>query len=393
MMIKFNKILHFKKIFLPILFIGFISFTLIDKIFVITTDIKNSENKKKSSRPLLDINHLDNFPSKYEDYFNSNVSLRNYLLKHFNESVIRYLGKSPLPDKIVFGKDDWMFYGEKHLDVYRGIERFSKTELDEIKKELLYRYEYLKKRNIKYYFVILPTKYSIYPEYLKDNITRLYDNTLTDQFIESFEGKAPFKIIDTRKALIDAKKYNIRLFQKTDSHWNFAGGYFAYNCISQYLSKDFPEIKTKELSEYKIDSTWKIGGDISKMLGNEEEMKENMINLTPIVISDVKAGKKTGYDPKGFSIPIDYEVVWENPKYKKTKALIIRDSFTGYIIPFLYEDFAKSVFIFDRWEYGLNEEIIENEKPNIYMNIVLECHLKNILNNMSYNKVNQQNKN
>lgn len=362
-----------------------------DKIFSITHDISNSENRKIASKPVLDINHLDNYPLKYEDYFNTNFTLRNYFLKHFNAAVIKYLGKSPLPDKVIFGKGDWFFYGEKHLDVYRGIERFSAKELTEMKNELLYRYEYLKKRNIKYYFVILPTKFSIYPEYLQDDITRLYNNTITDQLIESFNGNIPFTLIDTRKALKEAKKYNIRLYQKTDSHWNYAGGYFAYHYISQFIKKDFPEVQTRELDEYKIDSNWIKGGDISKMLGSEDKMKENMIKLDLKEKSLVRIGAENHYDPKGFAVAEEYELVYINPKYKKPKGLIIRDSFTGYMIPYLNEDFAKSIFIFDRWEYGLNEDMIEKEKPDVFINIVLECHIKNILNNLSYNKVNQQN--
>lgn len=374
-----------KRYYLPVLFLAFIFFSLTDKMLNITKDIENSENKKATEKPEFDINHLDNFPSKYEDFFNSNFTLRNYFIKHFNQAVITYLGKSPLPDKVIFGKNDWLFYGEKHLDFYRGIERFTEDELLDMKKELFYRSEYLKKRGIKYYFIILPTKYTIYPEYFNNDIIRLYNNTLTDQLIDALGKNLPFTLIDTRKALIEAKKHNIRLFQKTDSHWNFAGGYFAYHYISQFLKKDFPEIKTMEINEYKIDSILQKGGDVAKMLGNEDKYKEIMIKLTPLH-SSVIEGKKTGYDPKGFSIPEDYEAVWINPKYKKPKGLIIRDSFTGYIIPYLYEDFAKSVYIFDRWEYGLNEEIIEKEKPDIFINIVLECHMKNILQHLSYNK-------
>ncbi len=375
-----------KRYYLPVLFIAFIFFSLTDKMLNFTKDIENNENKKATEKPEFDINHLDNFPSKYEAFFNSNFTLRNYFIKYFNQAVITYLGKSPLPDKVIFGKNDWLFYGDKHLDFYRGIERFEKDELIDMKKELFYRYEYLKKRGIKYYFIILPTKYTIYPEYLNDDIIRLCNNTLTDQLIDAMGKNLPFTLIDTRKALIDAKKYNIRLFQKTDSHWNFAGGYFAYHYISQFLKKDFPEIKIKEINEYKFDSVLQKGGDIAKMLGNEDKYKENFIFATPLY-SNVKEGKKSGYDPKGFPISMNpYELVYINPEMIKPKGLIIHDSFTEILIPFIKEDFAKSVYIFDRWEYGLNEDIIEKEKPDIFINIVLECHLKNILQHLSYNK-------
>ncbi len=360
-----------------------------DKIFSISHDIENAENRKAVEQPDFNINHLDNYPSKYEDYFNTNFSLRNYLLKYYNRAVVKYLGKSPLPDKVIFGKDNWLFYGENHLNTYRGLDRFTSDELEDIKKELFYRYEYLKKRNIKFYFVILPTKYSVYPEYLQNNITKLFNETITDQLIGYLGKKTPFPVIDTRQALIEAKKHQIRLFQKTDSHWNYAGGYFAYHLISQYLKIDFPEIITREFDEFKIDSNLVKAGDISKMLGTDDKEKEMMIMPVLKIESTTKIGKKHNYDPKGFSIPIDYEVVWTNPVYKKPKGLIIRDSFSGYLIPYLKEDFAKSVFIFDRWEYGLNEDIIEQEKPDVFMNIVLECHLKKLLNTLSYKKANQ----
>lgn len=356
---------------------------MIDKIFSVTHDIVNSENRIITENPHLDINHLDNYPEKYEKYFNDNFTLRNFFIKHYNAAVLKYLEKSPVPDKVIFGKNDWLFYGDYHLKTYRCSDHYTEEELIKIKNELLYRYNYLKQRNIKYYFVILPTKYSIYPEFVPDNITKLYDKTSTDQLIDTFGKDSPFPIIDTRSALLKAKKHNIRLFQKTDSHWNYAGAYFAYNMISEYLKKDFSEIKTLELSEFKVDSSWQNGGDLSKILSMTETIQENMIKLNPKYKTTVIKGEINNYNSEKSTIPQEFQNVFINSKYKKSTALIIHDSFTEYMIPFLSEDFHKSVFVLDRKGYGLNEDIIQNVNPDIFINIVLECHIKNILKNMS----------
>jgi hypothetical protein len=386
-----NKHKLYLNFLLPLVFIAIIFFVLIDKVFTITKDIPNSENRIPAKKPELNFNHLDGFPSKYEEYFNDNFTLRNLAIKQYNQSVIDYLKKSPVPGFVVFGKKDWLYYGEKHLGVYRCTEHYTTEELETMKKELLYRYEYLKKRGIKYYFVILPTKYTIYPEFVDERINKLSNKTITDQFIEAFDGKAPFRIIDTRSRILDAKKYNVRLFQKTDAHWNSAGAYFAYQLISENLKKDFPDIHTIDFEQYNIDSIWEKGGDLTKILGNNDIIKENQIYLKEKFKSQVFRGKEMGYDPKGFASKDDYEIVCINPKNSKhkLKGLIIRDSFTGFMVQFLQEDFYKSTYIFDRWEYGLNEEILEKEKPDVFMNIVVECHLKNFLKHLSHNKSEQ----
>ena len=370
----------------PILVLGLIYFVWAANVLSFTKDIESTENRKFAEKPQLNINNLDGFPKKYEKYYNDNFPMRNYLIQGYNNSIINYLGRSPLPEFVIFGKGDWMYYGEKHIKVYRGTEHYSKNEIEEIKKELLYRYEYLKKRGIKYYFVVLPTKYTIYPEFIPDNVTRLYNKTITDQLLEAFNGNAPFRLIDTRQALLDAKKHNVRLFQKTDAHWNSAGAFFAYQKISEYLTKDFPDkIETRKFEDYSVDSLWEKGGDLTKLLGTYEKSKEMQIYLRENFKSEVYRGKESGYDPKGFAAKDDYEIVCINPKQKnKLKGLVIRDSFTGFMVQFLQEDFYKSTYIFDRWEYGLNEEIVENEKPDVFINIVVECHLKNLLAHLSY---------
>jgi len=57
---------------------------------------------------------------------------------------------------------------------------------------------------------------------------------------------------------------------------------------------------------------------------------------------------------------------------------MIRDSFGSTLIPYLNEHFSESVYIFDMWNYCLNEDILFNEKPDIFIQTVVEPFISNI---------------
>jgi len=379
---KFN----FKNTFLPVLFLVLISFFFLNNIFSFTKDTENKENRTLLKAPPLDINHLDPFPVDYENYYNDNFKLRNFFISAYNLLYIKFYKKSPLPAKVIIGKDGWYFYNAIHGAAYRGLERFSEIELKDFKDELLYRNQYLKKRGIKYYFVIVPTKYTVYPEFIPDGISRFNTITMADQVMSVFKKDTAINIFDMRSVVVDAKKHNIRLYYKTDSHWNFAGGYFCYVNLIERMKKDFPQFQPIGLNNYTIDSVWQKGGDLSRMLGMDDVIKELNIRLTPRFKSTVIAGKKHHYNPGNFQDTSNFETVKLNPQLKGPKALIFVDSYNHGLENYVPQHFSKTVYIWDNWEYKLNEEIVESEKPDVVLTIIAECQLKVILQHMSHKK-------
>jgi hypothetical protein len=376
----------YNKIALPVIFLLIIFFFFLNYLFSFTQDIKNNENRMLATKPSFDINHLDDFPTNFENYYNDNFNPRNLFIKYYNILYKDYYKKSPIPDKVIFGKNDWYFFNGTHGSTYRGIDHFTSEELNDFRDELVYRRHYLEARGTKYYFVILPTKYSIYPEYLPDNILRFRKQTMADQVMEACGNNPEINILDMRKVLLDAKKHNLRLYQKTDSHWNYAGAYFCYHNLIENLNKDFPDMHPLEKDKFVIDSAWQEGGDLSKMLGLSNIVRELDVIFYPNFVTSVTKGKKQNYDPGSLAIPEDYEAVRVNPKLKGPKLLVMRDSYTWLLVNYLSEHFSKSVYIFDSWEYKLNEDIVEKEKPDVVISIVLECFLKNVVKNMSHKK-------
>ncbi len=374
----------FLNFFLSVLFIIIIFFVIIDKVFIITNDIKNSENRTLATIPILDINKLDAFPSNYENYFNDHFTFRNLIIRYYSYFNAVIIKKSPT-HKVIIGKNDWYFYNEIHGNAYRGILRFNKQELSEFRKEIYYRNNFLSKRGIKYYFVIVPTKYSVYSEYLPYYFKPLNPQTMADQITNLFKNDTNINIIDIRQAIRNAKiKTNLRLYYKTDSHWNFAGGFFGYQAIINYIKRDFPKIYQTKFEDYNIDSVEFAKGDLAKFLSLENILSENKIIFTPKFKSNVTNGEKHNYDCGNFKDTANFEKVKINKSSHGPKAIFVVDSYNHGLENFMPESFHKCVFIWDNWEYKLNENIVESEKPDAMFTIIAECQLKEILKNLSY---------
>ena len=82
--------------------------------------------------------------------------------------------------------------------------------------------------------------------------------------------------------------------------------------------------------------------------------------------------------PKYFSYPDNYEIVIVTNDKSLPKTLIIRDSYTNALMPFLSNSFSKSTYIWDSWKFKDNMEIVDSEKPDIVINIILEPFIVNI---------------
>lgn len=70
----------------------------------------------------------------------------------------------------------------------------------------------------------------------------------------------------------------------------------------------------------------------------------------------------------------DYEKRYKS-SVNNLKALIFRDSFSDAMIKFLKHSFGETVFI---WHYTLDKELIEKEKPDIVIQIIVERNIEQL---------------
>ncbi len=410
-----------------------ILFPALNDFFHIVNDIKSFENKKLSEKPELDINHLDPFPRAFEKYYDEHFNLRSLLVKNYN--ILHYkafgqlpqaptyvstsnndwrfdIGKSTIPSSdqsqnkneknvksdpsdqsqrmineiptstnVLIGKKGWLFMTGNEIDATCGKFHFTQDELEKIKTELLFRVKYLQKSNTQFYFFPVPVKSSVHSNKLPDHIVHYSNQTWGEQLL-SYLKNSEIKTINLYgRTLLSPKG---ETYYSMDNHWNSLGAFMASNKVLNRIHQDFPEVNSHKISEYKITYDFRNFGNVQSMAVGIDPTLDTVYIFTPL-----QGAKSIEVTPKGYPCTPGFPYCWDFEKRREVqgsnrpKILIISDSFGEYIFPFLAEEFSTSVKIFDSWQYGLNKEIIDAEKPDIVILMALEANLKHMLNTTS----------
>lgn len=373
----------FRSILISIVFLSILVFPILNGQFNFVRDIANNENRKLSEQPLLDYKHLDSYPHKYESYYNDNFPIRSLLVKYYAYNNLKIFKKSPIPESVIIGKNGWMYLAGREYESYKGINNLTNNELFLIKQELEYRKDYLAKRNCKFYFVVAPAKTSIYPENLENNDPSFKLNSWGEQLINYLNNHCKVKPIDVYTELRNRKSKEL-LYFKLDNHWNNIGGFYASNMVLKQMNNDDSSIHINNIKDFRIVKENRNIGNIVNMFPNVESFNDFSFELNKI-----KGYHAVDASLKGYKVPDKFDAeLFETRRVirgsKKKKLLIVSDSFGGYMFPFLAENFSVTEKIFDKWEYKLNESIVENEKPDVFLMIVLESNLRNIIKYRSF---------
>ncbi|MDY0281008.1 MAG: hypothetical protein RBR35_10660, partial [Salinivirgaceae bacterium] len=361
-------------------FIGLIAFPFVNQKLTLVKDIENTENRQAVAKPDFDIHHLDAYPSNFDKYYSDNFSIRQILIKQFNQLNLVVFKKSPLPDKVVIGKENWIFMGDNEVDSYQGKHRLNTHEMESMRIELEYRKQYLESKGCKFYFLIAPVKANIYPEFMPMNLFRFNKQSWGEQLIEYLNTNSEVKPIDIYDPLRQNKRHGL-MYHKLDNHWNKKGAFFAAQEVLNSIGKDISNVGTLSYSDYIIVDSISRKGNLTSMLSNTELFTDSIFEITPKDGFKSADHKKVGYPViSGFPYPWEYEFVREIPNSNKPKILIISDSYGANIFPYIAEGFSRSVKIFDSWQYKLNEDIVKSENPDVFLLIVLESNIRNLLN-------------
>ena len=367
-----------KEILISVAFMVILILPFADSLFHFVPEKENKENRVLKAKPEFDINNLDGFPEAFDLYYSDNFDLRNQFLLLNSKLKFQIFNVAPVKGKAFIGNNGWMYTTRLQMDTYMGNTLVDAKKLKEYYDIFEYRKNFLDSIDCKYYVVIAPIKTSIYPEFLPLSKRELNHETLTDQIVNLLDTVVGLTLLDLRPALREAKGV-VRLYHKTDSHWNDYGSFIAYQEIMNTLSFDFPSLSTNNISNFKIDSAKVNGLVLTNMMGIYEGVYENKITCKPTFNITSKKGTKSDYPViPYFGYQSEYEQVFVNINDTLPKLLMIRDSFGKTVIPYLNEHFSKSVYIFDGWHHEFNEEIVLNEKPDIYIQLVLEMFIPNI---------------
>jgi alginate O-acetyltransferase complex protein AlgJ len=368
-----------------VIFLIIIAFPFLNDLLKIVPDTGSTENRTMATRPEITLAGMEEFPTRYEEYFDDAFPFRARMVKYYNRYKIRLLQRSPFPDRVIIGDEGWLFTAGDEDAAFRNKDPFTPEELEAYRLELEYRTHYLQKLGCQFYFMIAPVKASVYHEYLPNHQYIPSHMTKGEHLLEYLKQHSTVKTIDVYPAIREAKTLGPVYFRQ-DTHWNELGAVYAADQALRVVQLDLPNAPPLGPADFRI---WKLsfrGGNLVQMLGDPDlETEEIGFHVEPrsgFRSSDVP---KTGYPVTSefWEHPQDYEVNREIKDSTKPRMLLIADSFGAMIFPFLSEGFSRSVKIFDGWQYMLNEDIVRAEKPDVVILMIHEARLKLMLSHQS----------
>jgi hypothetical protein len=276
---------------------------------------------------------------------------------------------------LVVGRDGWLFHvGDRMLDHFFGLERFSERDLRAWQRLLEKRRDWAARRGIKYLFVVAPAKHSIYPEYLPDWLVKSPKPDKTEQFMAYMKAHSTVEVLDLRPPLLEAKSLGVS-YMKTDTHWNILGGFVAYQEIVRALARQVPRLTPLPLEAFERKVALKRwAGDLVDVLDDSKARETQYIVLEPrpplhrLQLEAVPSRLPDHWLKGG-------EPTVTRSQSGQGKVIVFRESYAGGFLPFLGYHFKEVLYI---WYYHWNAPFLEREKPDIIVDEIFEHYFNNM---------------
>lgn len=223
------------------------------------------------------------------------------------------------------------------------------------------RHERMRRRNIPFFVLFAPEASGIYGEHLPQP-HKVEVPTASEELAAALVG-AGVPAISPSEAL-RAAKMGRDLYFRTDSHWTYAGAYVAYRLLMEKVRAVLP---VREIADSELTYGERVGyGDLAVHVTPE---RKAMLQTVEVASDDVVVVAST-YDQREKSL-------------RRTRcasgvgrALIIRDSFAQFLMPFIERTFAETIMIAPA--PAMPDDAIDLYQPDIVILEVAERALFNV---------------
>ena len=359
--------MHLRPRLLAIAFAILIILPTLDQVLGLSSRFSSTEKRRLDGMPALRFPHVRSFVRQFDQYYKENFGWRNALFYAYSRWKFNVLGQSPLPEKVVVGKNGWLYLGNSYnkvMDQHRGLQPLSADSARRIADHLLRRQEELAKQGTRLYVLIAPDSHTIYPEFLPDQLQQSQYPSRLDILREAI-AQTDLRFVDIRDTLRAAKKDNLVYYQ-TDTHWNEYGTLIGCAALLDRIRHDQPSLPPVRLADYHIEQQKGGAGDLTTMLTLQDEHKDPVYYY--IKPSPERTAHQTALVPNetiGFP-----STRFAGPGVGRL--LFIGDSFSHGMMQYLPGYFSESYFVRGS---KLDPTLVKSERPSVVVIEVVERNL------------------
>jgi hypothetical protein len=282
---------------------------------------------------------------------------------------------------VIVGNDYQHFIYDVVND-YTGANLLSQSQIDMIKKNIKAKVDFLKSGdlNAELIYVVAPNSMTVHPEHVPDTFVQYQGETRREQFVK-LAREAGAYVIDAADALIEHKNDDIKVFNKTDTHWSLYGAYLAYEQLSAHVAESYPEVTVHPLTDFDFYVKEVGGGDIADLMEvDPNKLKENAtfvnylwdIKNDPEIFKTDRIQENTGTGVGDTTTQL--QTLTNGRSGNQPKAMILRDSFGAQTFAMFSDLFSES-YMQAMWDYTFNNNAIKSFNPQYYIYVITERNL------------------
>ncbi len=335
----------------------------------LSAGFKSTEKRILAPFPTFKFPHVRTFISQFGLYYKENFGWRNALFYQYSHWKYNVLGVSPLPEKVVVGKNGWFFPGNSHnmvVNQYRGLQPLSAATLDSISNRLIHYQQQLAQQGTRLYVLVAPDSYTIYPENVPDYLKTRQSASNFDRLKHHLAQHTSIPFVDVRERLRAAKAINVTYCQ-TDTHWNDFGSLVASMGLAERVRQDFPRMPTPQLANYRIQPKDGTQGDLVLMLAQNQLFDSVNYQIEPA--AHLRPRKLDSKPNPEMNLPTE-RFVTDNKT--SPKLFLLGDSFS-YTMNQFVPGYFREVYVVR--SYRLNLKQVQAEHPDV---VVIEIVERNI---------------
>jgi alginate O-acetyltransferase complex protein AlgJ len=352
-----------------VVFLGLIWLPSVDYFFHIDHARPPTENRLLVRWPeFKGMGESREFLAGVESYFNDHFGFRKRLIR-WNNHWKGQLFRDSTSKEVMIGRDGWLYFsGGSMLEHCTRELCWTERDLQEWKRLLETRRDWLSARGIKYLFVVPPDKHTVYPEHLPEWVRIGPKPTKVQQLVQYMKEHSTVEVLDLTSALVEAKSIHTNYLQ-TDTHWNIFGGFVGYRAVAEALSRQVPGLTPLSMDTYDWKPLATETGDLVRIMGGSTTHKENTaferVQLKPVTkikdLYDLERFPHTGTKETRPCMILNTNATG--------RAIVFHDSFACAWYTFLGQHFNETIYI---WHYDWDYPLIEREKPDVVIDEMLE---------------------